>query len=100
MKYVVIEIEDDGWDENLGLNLGRPFRVIGLFKKPTKFCDPSDGHRGKKTQSGWTRGTKYGWWVCAKCKKPSEGWGNNLSAVLSAARNLLVTEADRTTSDT
>jgi hypothetical protein len=62
---------------------------IGLFRAPTKFCDPSDGHRGKKTEAGWTRGKKYGWWVCGKCKKPTSQWASSLNAVLGAARNLL-----------
>jgi hypothetical protein len=62
--------------------------IVGLFKSPTKWCDPSDGHRGKKTDAGWTRGLKYGWWVCGKCKKPSWAWSQSLNAVLGAAHNL------------
>lgn len=62
--------------------------IVGFVAAPTVFCDPTDGHRKKKTQSGWTRGKKYGWWVCGICKKPSLIWGHSYRAVISAARNL------------
>jgi hypothetical protein len=94
MHYVVIEVEDDSkLDQLLEEDIPRlqsGIRTIGLFRVPTKFCDPSDGHRGRKTEAGWTRGKKYGWWVCGSCKKPSKMWGRNLNAVLSSTRNLLV----------
>lgn len=66
-------------------------KVVGLFARPTVFCNPADDlHRGRgKTGRGWTRGTKYGWWVCAVCKKPSRMWGEGLQSVLAGARNLL-----------
>lgn len=52
-------------------------KVIGVFKKPTLYCNPADGHRNrKKTYQGWTRGKKYGWWVCSLCGKPTEKWAN------------------------
>lgn len=63
--------------------------VVGLFAKPTVFCDPGDGHKGKKTQAGWTRGKKYGWWVCGACKKPSVLWGKKFECVIGNGRNLL-----------
>lgn len=48
-------------------------KVYGVYKKPTKYCDTSDGHRGGgKLAAAWTRGIKYGWWVCSKCGKPSQ----------------------------
>lgn len=42
-------------------------KIRGVWKKPTLICDPSDGHR--RGREGWTRGRKYGWWVCAGCGK-------------------------------
>ncbi len=46
--------------------------VVGLYKRPTQFCPcPSDG---------FTKGVKYGWWVCAGCRKPRRlYWRNALS---------------------
>jgi hypothetical protein len=109
MKFIVLRVEDDSLADALVETLNAkpsldlwektpaddvtpvpvPVDVVGLFKTPTNFCNPSDGHRGKKTDAGWTRGKKYGWWVCGACKKPTEAWGTNLNAVLSSARNLL-----------
>lgn len=63
--------------------------VEGIYAAPTVFCDPGDGHRGKKTMSGWTRGKKYGWWVCGVCKKPSVMWGGRFECVVAQGRNLL-----------
>jgi hypothetical protein len=88
--YVILEVEDDEQAKTLcadivaypGARLLTPsqendvaVRLAGVFKKPTLYCDPTDGHRGGgKTQAGWRRGIKYGWWVCASCGKPSRGW--------------------------
>ena len=68
-------------------------KIIGMYKRPTLFCDPSDGHRCRKTNSGWTKGKKWGWWVCGSCHKPSKLWGNNVSAIIGSARNLLLEES-------
>lgn len=83
-KYVVLQMADDDEPE---VTVGQ--EVVGVFKKPSIFCDNSDGHRGGKTDSGWSRGKKYGWWVCGRCKKPTQAWASNLNAVLGAARNLM-----------
>lgn len=95
---VVLEFEDesqakvfvraclgtDFW-ENVG-----EVNPIAVFKMPTKFCDPSDGHRsGRKTYQGWTRGKKYGWWVCARCGKPTKLWASGRQWVFSLGFNLL-----------
>lgn len=72
-------------------------QIVGVYKKPTLFCNPNDGHRGRKTSGGWTKGKKWGWWVCGTCHKPSLLWGNNINAVLGSARNLLpeITEPEK-----
>src|SRR4051795_7085717 len=88
MKYVVLKIEDS--IDPMSFDFPNQ-RVVGIFKAPTVYCDNTDGHRGKKTEAGWTRGKKYGWWVCGKCKKPTKAWSENLNAVLGAAKNLLPT---------
>ncbi len=85
--YVLVEVENDEDARNVAsaLNDEGIFRlgygdapakteVRAVWRKPTLACDNSDGHRKRKTQSGWTRGRKWGWWVCAICGKPSLGW--------------------------
>jgi hypothetical protein len=88
MRFVVLEVADD-FDYAFLNHEESGQKLVGVFQVPTKFCDPTDGHRGRKTQAGWTRGKKYGWWVCGSCKKPTEAWGKSLNAILSSARNLL-----------
>jgi hypothetical protein len=83
MKYIVIEVDDDSVEGVIEYDL-QIFNVVGIFKAPTAFCDNTDGHRGK---NGFTRGKKYGWWVCTTCKKPTKAWSENLNAVLGAAYN-------------
>lgn len=97
MRFVVLEVQDDKYADwfvediqtQIGDELLQGVKVVGVFQAPTKYCNPTDGHRGKKTQAGWTRGQKYGWWVCGVCKKPSRPWGTNLNAILSSAKNLM-----------
>jgi hypothetical protein len=61
--------------------------VIWVARRPAKYCDPSDGHRGK---AGWTRGRGYGWWVCAVCHLPTKDWANNMERMrYSLGVNLL-----------
>lgn len=66
--------------------------VRGVWQKPTMFCKSGDGHRGKKTEAGWTRGRKYGWWVCGKCGKPTDLWGRGGSWESTLGTNLLPQE--------
>lgn len=50
-------------------------KLRGVWRKPSIFCNPSDGHRaGRKTFQGWARSKKYGWWVCSGCGKPTKKW--------------------------
>jgi hypothetical protein len=65
------------------------YRLRGIWKKATLFCDNSDGHRGKKTESGYTRGKKYGWWVCGTCGKPSKAWAGGHRWFGALGTNLL-----------
>lgn len=58
--------------------------VRGVYRKPTKFCScTSLKHRG------FSRGKKYGWWVCAQCGKPTIGWGRGDHWFLALGKNLL-----------
>jgi hypothetical protein len=42
-----------------------------VYKFPTMFHEPFETHGAKKTEAAFTMGQKWGWWVCAICKKPS-----------------------------
>lgn len=44
-------------------------KLRGVFKKPTKFCECKS-----LKNRGFSRGKKYGWWVCSQCKKPTIAW--------------------------
>jgi hypothetical protein len=58
--------------------------VRGVFKKPTKFCDCLNVKK-----RGFTRGQKYGWWVCDQCKKPTKGWASLNVLFQALGKNLL-----------
>lgn len=62
---VVCNFDDD--NEALDFAEAHEAKVIAIHKRPTQFCQ---GCSGRKTDIGFTRGTKFGWWVCAKCRKP------------------------------
>lgn len=103
-RYVVLSFDDNETAEEFVKN-GKDFldktydnfwggvTLVGLYAKPTLFCphSGSGGCRGgNKRVQGWTRGLKYGWWVCAECKKPSSVGINHLAAnVISNGVNLL-----------
>lgn len=61
-------------------------KVTAIYKAPTMFCE---GHGGKKTALGFTMGMKWGWWVCATCKKPSKlYWQNIVEKQSSFGKNI------------
>ena len=86
MIYVVLEIEDQDF-EDVQERLGP--RIKGVFRRPTQFCDPANHRGSNKRVTGFTKGRKFGWWVCSICRKPASAWGRSLNAVLGAANNLL-----------
>lgn len=93
-RFVVISVEDNEVAEELvrdwrdgGLDPG--IEVVGLFGKPTQFCNSNDGKHPARRALGFTHGRKFGWWVCAYCGKPKTLYGKNPQAVISQARNLL-----------
>lgn len=100
-KYVLVAFEDDAradefvrrFTEDVEEN-ARDTRsniyayVRGMWKKPTKFCECSISGVGIKKR-GFTRGRKYGWWVCSQCKRPTVGFGRGDHWFLALGRNLL-----------
>jgi hypothetical protein len=66
-----------------------PATVRAVYKKPTQFCHCVRGKR-----DGFTRGKKYGWWVCDKCHKPTKAWAEGDQWYTSLGRNLLPVSMD------
>src|SRR5689334_9902659 len=77
-KYVVvafdIDTEADAFIETMNAatitmedNGGATVEVVGVFKKPTLFCECTN--RGDKS----VRGAKWGWWLHKDCGKPKRG---------------------------
>lgn len=77
--------------EPSGLERNKNATVRAVWKKPTIFCDKNDGHLNmkKKTEQGFTRGQKYGWWVCRVCGKPSKLWAAGNAWNTALGMNLL-----------
>lgn len=69
------------------------FQVAGMYKKPTIFCDPLDGnHKANRRVVGFTKGTRWGWWVCAICHKPTKNAWKDRERDTSFGYNLLPKE--------
>lgn len=81
-RLMVIRIDDD--EEGVPEDLAR-HEVVGLFRMPTVFCDGCS--TGKRVR-GFTKGRRWGWWVCTVCKKPTHAWGTNIRAIVSDGRDL------------
>jgi hypothetical protein len=97
-RYVVLAFDDNDkaveFIKQVAAKPELPYTVEALTMKPTLFCEcsssPGSGTRyGNKKITPFQKGTKWGMWVCAKCKKPSKFWGQCYGAVISSARNLL-----------
>jgi hypothetical protein len=85
--------EDNVFVSNKPGSLARlPIDLRGLFKKPTKFCDCANTG-GNLKKRGFTRGKKFGWWVCDRCHKPTKSWGRGDHWFLALGRNLLPIDA-------
>jgi hypothetical protein len=93
-KYVLVAFDKDADAEEFVAEVqGRggvvtppdvtPAIIRGVWKKPTKFCTGCTGRKG------YTRGKKYGWWVCVSCGKPSQGWANGDHWMTALGTNLL-----------
>jgi hypothetical protein len=67
-------------------------RLRGAWRLPSKFCNPGDGHRRSGKIQGWSRGKKYGWWVCTDCGKPTEKWGTGGNWDYALGSNLIPQE--------
>lgn len=78
-RYLLIEFDSEEQALNLKEKIdassraGRPFRVVGLFAKPTKYCECGVGNwtTTKARVSPTKRGRKFGWEVCTNCRRPT-----------------------------
>ena len=76
-RYLLIEFDDEDsalkLKERIDAAQGKRFRVIGLFAKPTSYCQCGIAGQTetKATKSRLRRGKKFGWWVCTVCKRPT-----------------------------
>lgn len=78
-RYLLIEFDDE--ESALKLKgmldertrVGRGVRVVGLFAKPTDYCQCGiDTWTTTKARVSTTRrGRKFGWYVCTVCKRPT-----------------------------
>lgn len=78
-RYLLIEFDDEQQATNLRAQIdnasrkGKRFRVVGLFAKPTNYCQCNPERqvtqRGKPARV--KRGAKFGWFVCLECKRPT-----------------------------
>lgn len=71
-----------------------PATVAAVVAKPTAWCkcnvEPSYGRRRGKRESGWSRGTSFGWWLCIHCHKPSRPMVTHfITNMLAGANDLL-----------
>jgi hypothetical protein len=61
--------------QRLGLGTMTPsqgVQVEAMVARPTVACRGPHRVPGKlKSQMGWTRTIKFGWWVCSVCNKPA-----------------------------
>lgn len=64
--------------------------AVALFKAPTMFHEPFETHGGNsKTSQSFTKGQKWGWWVCTTCKKPSRLYWEQIVKECSFGRNIM-----------
>jgi hypothetical protein len=100
-RYVLLAFDDEAEAEKFlnstklyvadeKTNVSEVFGVVrGVWKKPTKFCECSG-----KGKSGFTRGRKYGWWVCNNCRRPTESWAKGDHWASALGTNLLPISPD------
>lgn len=85
--YVLLAFDDDQVAKDFVLEtyIMGEITVRAVYKKPVQFC------KCNRT-SGWTRGKRFGWWVCADCGKPGEAWGKGFVWYTALGTNLLPRE--------
>jgi hypothetical protein len=76
-RYLVVEFDEDRHADSMRKRIdaatdeGKPFRVVGVFGRPTKWCScpaPEGYHKNELV-----RGSRFGWWVHVVCKRARLG---------------------------
>lgn len=76
-RYLLIEFDDNRQADALRAQIdtatekGKPFRVVGLFGRPSKWCTcpkPTGYFKNELVQ-----GSTFGWWVHTICKRARMG---------------------------
>lgn len=50
----------------------QPYKLEAMIARPTRGCPGPHRVPGRmKSERGWTRTKRFGWWVCSTCKRPS-----------------------------
>jgi hypothetical protein len=58
--------------EGLSTLLPPSATIEAMIARPTTYCRGPHRVPGKlRSQMGWTRTIKFGWWICNVCKKPA-----------------------------
>jgi hypothetical protein len=82
-RIIVLSVEDNESAEMFAAALleppenGRPFvppgvKIEAMIARPTVGCKGPHRVQGRlRSEHGWTRTQRFGWWVCSTCKKPS-----------------------------
>lgn len=96
VRYVDEERTVHFTDRSLSVDpLPLPAEVVAVVARPTKWCScnvpQSTGRRRRsKRESGWSRGSKLGWWLCINCRKPSQAMVRHfVTNMLAGANDLL-----------
>ena len=106
-RYLLLSISDNETAENIAEYLSNgtdvvylqpsEVKLLGMYAQPTMFCNNCSS--GRRVRS-YTRGKKYGWWVCTVCKKPSNvGEIKTARAVVSQGVNLLLDMSSEVVTD-
>lgn len=86
-RYVLIEFANDAEAEEFvhivessePKSLYVTGHIAGVFQKPTKFCKcTAEQRRG----TIGARGSKYGWFICGKCRRPARNGNQTLYNLL------------------
>lgn len=64
-----------------------PTGAVAVYKVPTLFCEGD--HPGGRLSESFTKGLKYGWWVCRVCHKPKKQYWDNILNDCGLGKNLL-----------
>lgn len=76
---VVLEV-----DEETARRAATKSNTRAVFRLPGSFC--TELNHGK--QRGYTKGRRFGWWVCYQCRKPSRVYWENVHENSTYGRNL------------